>query len=91
MCLEEMRGTTVKSGFLFYGKERRRTNVLFDQSLREVTRRASKRLHQMIGDGETPPAVREKKCDSCSLLELCMPGALRFQRGADAWLDRQLE
>ena len=91
ICLEEMLGVEIESGYLFYGKARKRTLVVFDERLRATTRSAAERLHQMVADGETPPAVREKKCDSCSLLGLCMPDALRFRTGAASWLDRQLD
>jgi CRISPR-associated exonuclease Cas4 len=90
LCLEEMLQKPIASGALFYGKRRRHTPVAFDESLRTLTRAAAERLHALIASRITPPAMREKKCDSCSLLEICMPDALRFRRGAAAWFDRQL-
>jgi CRISPR-associated exonuclease Cas4 len=90
LCLEEMLNRRIESGALFYGKRRRRTDVIFDEALRALTRRSARRLHALITSRTTPPAVREKKCDSCSLLAICMPDALRLRRGAAAWFERQL-
>jgi len=73
MCLEEMYGCDAPAGFLFYGKRKRRTEVLLDETLRDRTRLAVGRLHEMIRNRETPRARREPKCDSCSLVELCLP------------------
>ena len=90
LCLEEMLNRSVESGALFYGKRRRRTDVLFDEPLRALTRDSACRLHALISSRITPLAVREKKCETCSLLTICMPDALRFRRGAAAWFERQL-
>lgn len=68
MCLEEGFQTPVPQGALFYGQTRRRLDVLFDAELRDLTTRTAARLHELIGSGVTPRAVREKKCDACSLL-----------------------
>ena len=90
LCLEEMLNVTISSGCLFYGETRRRTTVAFDEELRTVTIRAIQRLHELIVSRVTPLAVREKKCDKCSLLEICMPDAMRFKKGAAAWFSTQL-
>lgn len=92
LCLEEMLGTAIPEGRLFYGQTRRRTDVIFDAELRELTKETAQRLHELIANRETPPAVyEERKCDACSLIELCMPQAMRFQKGAGAWFARQME
>jgi CRISPR-associated exonuclease Cas4 len=44
----------------------------------------------LIASRITPSAVREKKCERCSLLPLCLPDALRLRRGAAAWFERRL-
>jgi CRISPR-associated exonuclease Cas4 len=73
ICLEEMLGVSVPEGALFYGKNRRRQAVAFDDDLRGCTAETATRLHTLIRSGITPPASYEKKCDTCSLLEVCMP------------------
>lgn len=90
ICLEEMLSIEIPGGQLFYGTKRRRFDVAFDEALRGTTRRAAERLHQMIQSGVTPPAVREKKCDACSLIAMCLPQVTAGSRSAQAFLDEQL-
>ena len=73
LCLEEMMGVQVPTGAIFYGKPRRRLEVVFDATLRDETTRAAARLHELIRGGKTPVARYEKKCESCSLMSLCLP------------------
>ncbi len=76
LCLEEMLGLPeggVPAGALYYGRIRRRVEVAFDTALRARTCEAVACLRQLINDGITPRAKREKKCDRCSLLNLCLP------------------
>ena len=89
MCLEEMLGVEIPLGQLFYGAQRRRTDVAIDAPLRSITAAAAARLQALMAAGETPPAIREKKCETCSLLPLCLPDAMH-RRSAAAYLRRQL-
>jgi CRISPR-associated exonuclease Cas4 len=73
MCLEEMLGVTIAAGALFYGSNRRRKEVRFDDGLRALTERLAARMHELYAEGKTPAARYEKKCDSCSLYERCQP------------------
>lgn len=75
LCLEEMLKVSIPSGALFYGQPRRRTDVTFDTPLRNTTEMLCRQLHELIDSRVTPPSTYEKKCDSCSLLELCKPKA----------------
>lgn len=84
ICLEEMLACAVPEGAIYYGKPRRRMAVLFDDVLRKKTTDTARQLHKLLRSGRTPQARYEKKCDSCSLLSLCMPkvtGARRSVRG----------
>jgi CRISPR-associated exonuclease Cas4 len=76
ICLEEMLHTEIPEGAIFYGREKRRYPVKFDDQLREFTKRIAFKIHQMFNQQHTPPAVYEKKCKSCSLINLCMPERL---------------
>lgn len=86
MCLEEMLGVAVSSGCLFYGENRRRTVVEFDAELRQLVTESAAALHAMIDSRQTPLAEYDaRRCDACSLIDLCQPKSLRFKRGAQAW------
>lgn len=92
ICLEEMLGVPVPAGALFYGQTRRRQEVAFDAELRALTVTIASELHALLAAGRTPPAVYEpRRCDACSLLELCRPKALERPRRVAAWLDRLIE
>ena len=91
LCLEEMLGLAVASGALFYGRRRRRTEVLFDAALRETTLAATRRLHELIASRRTPLAHREPKCDACSLLPICLPSALDRASSMGTWAERQFD
>ncbi|MCD4780000.1 MAG: CRISPR-associated protein Cas4 [Candidatus Omnitrophica bacterium] len=75
LCLEEMLnlGFALSEGAIFYGKTRRRENVLFDETLRSKTILACEELHALIDSGVTPKAEYCEKCDQCSLNEICLP------------------
>lgn len=88
---QECPGYRIPEGRIFYGQTRRRTDVIFDAELRALTADASRRLRELIASRVTPPAIyEERKCEACSLKELCMPLAMRFQKGAGAWFERQM-
>lgn len=88
LCLEEMLQVSIACGALFYGKRRRRTEVIFDQRLRATTADVAARLHEMIASRRTPPARREPKCDHCSLINLCLPEAMSKVKSMSGWVDR---
>ncbi|MBM4028464.1 MAG: CRISPR-associated protein Cas4 [Planctomycetes bacterium] len=73
LCLEEMLGTSIANGALFYGRPRRRQEVEFTETLRQQTRETAGKLHELLRSGQTPKAAYAKKCESCSLLERCLP------------------
>ncbi|HCT86213.1 MAG TPA: CRISPR-associated protein Cas4 [Candidatus Margulisbacteria bacterium] len=73
LCLEEMMNTNIPEGAMFYGKTRRREVVSFDEALRNTTIRIAHEVHKLIDNGVVPMAQYEKKCDSCSLVDVCMP------------------
>jgi len=91
MCLEEMLETAIEGGALFYGKTRRRAEVVFDEALRSETEALAGRLHVLFQSGETPPAAYEKKCERCSLVDVCQPRAVRPGKSARGYLRRMIE
>ena len=90
MCLEEMFGSVIGSGALFYGKRRRRTEVRFDEELRTHTEELARRMHRLFSAGTTPAAVYAKKCDRCSLFDRCLPRATSKRTTVERYLARAL-
>ncbi|KPQ28791.1 MAG: CRISPR-associated protein Cas4 [Marinobacter excellens HL-55] len=82
LCLEEMQGRPVDSGALWYWQTRHRADVPFSLDLREETRQVVANVRKLLTDGETPKVIYEKKCDACSLFDLCNPKLLGKDRSA---------
>jgi len=90
LCLEEMLDVRINSGALFYGQQRRRKEVLFDNELRALTAEVIDNIHQMMQNGKTPSAQYDKKCDACSLLGLCLPKSCGKSRSVSRYMNRML-
>jgi CRISPR-associated exonuclease Cas4 len=73
ICLEEMLGCSIETGALYYGSQHKRHEVVFDQPLRAETIETCRRLHELVGKRATPPAKYEKKCEKCSMIDICVP------------------
>ena len=88
LCLEEMLGVTVPRGAIFHVKSRQRREVVFDGTLRQKTEDTVGRLRNLADSGVTPLPEYQKKCDSCSLKEICLPKAIRPRATAARYLAR---
>lgn len=92
LCLEEMLNRSIATGALFYGENRRRVEVTFDEELRELVRATTHAVRACLLEGATPSAIYEpRRCDACSLIDHCQPKALRFKKGASTWFASHLK
>ena len=90
LCLEEMHGVSVPDGALFYGEVRRRTSVVFDDELRNLTQQTIAACRMIVQTNITPKATyKSKKCSACSLIDQCHPKG--FKKSAAAWLAEQIK
>lgn len=91
LCLEEMLGASVPEGALFYGAERRRSVVPFDNELRRLTERLTADTRRMLAAGRTPEAEYDRrKCSACSLRDSCQPLRPAKPGLVDRWLAQAL-
>ncbi len=94
ICLEssfERTPGSIAHGFLFYGKQQRRTEVRFDPELRELTLDIAAKVRHMLEQGHTAAAsYKPELCDRCSLIHLCQPKSMRLKRGTANWFSKQL-
>lgn len=88
LCLEEMMDLEIPQGYIFFGKTRRREEIVFDANLRQRTTETAAAIHRMIAAGKTPPAKYQAKCKHCSMIELCLPRAMRPRATASRYLVR---
>lgn len=75
LCLEEMTGKAVPEGALFYAGSRRRRVVRVDAELRRRVEEAGGMVRALLSGGEVPPPANDKRCDKCSLRDICQPAA----------------
>lgn len=89
LCLEEMTGVPIREGALFYGRNRRRKVVPMDAELRELTLAIAAGARAAIDTGDVPaPTYEPRRCDACSLYELCRPRGRRAL--GPEWLARRI-
>jgi CRISPR-associated exonuclease Cas4 len=87
LCLEEMLGHRIEGGALFYGKTRRRQDVVFDEDLRKETETTAARLHALFAARKTPKPIFDKRCPNCSFYTICLPEKLTGKISASDYLD----
>ncbi len=86
-ALEEMFTVDIAEGALFYGQPRRRTVVAIDPALRTLTQEVAVAARALIMAGRTPRVAYDKKrCDACSLIEICRPRTTGGAASAESWL-----
>ena len=89
MCLEEMLGCDIESGFLFYKQTQSREPVAFTEELRESVRKLSAEMHELFRKGHVPHVRKGKACSACSLHDECLPSLQ--PRSATSYIDAALE
>lgn len=77
MCLEDMLAVSVPEGALYYDRSRRRRIVHFDDSIRQFVVETISAVRQLFAQAELPEPVADKRCPNCSLIDACMPYAIR--------------
>ncbi|MGA9116177.1 MAG: CRISPR-associated protein Cas4 [Bacteroidota bacterium] len=80
LCLEEMIGVGIRRGSFFYGRIRRRVEVVLDDALRLETERTAVAVRHLLDQKKTPRAEYGPRCRNCSLEPRCLPKAMNDQR-----------
>ena len=95
ICLEDSfkrEPGSIETGYLFYGKQQRRTAVTFDTPLRTLTLEIVEKVRSMIQSGKTPTATYVPGlCNRCSLIQLCQPKCMRLKSGVERWFRQRIE
>lgn len=82
ICLEEMLCCpSIECAYLFYGTTRHREEVMLTDALREEVEKMLIEMRLLYERGHTPRVKTSKKCQSCSLRDICLP-KLNKQRSA---------
>ena len=78
LCIEERTNQTISYGEIFYYGNRRRQKVEFTPQLRQMTESAIASAHAMTKGKMPPPINNTKKCQACSLKNICMPQEMKY-------------
>ncbi len=73
LCLEEMLCCEFPFGYIYYGETRHREKISFDDALRKKVRDLFLEMHKYDAQQYTPKVKRSKKCNACSLKDVCLP------------------
>jgi CRISPR-associated exonuclease Cas4 len=91
LCLEEMLGITLPSSSFFYGQPRRRYDVDLNEELRRETEALVTLLHELTISRKTPEAEFTSKCQSCSLVNICLPKVTRGRKTVSSYITRMIK
>ncbi|MDO4537002.1 MAG: CRISPR-associated protein Cas4 [Coriobacteriales bacterium] len=76
ICLEEMYGSTIEVGFIFYGETRHREGIRINEELRQKVCEVAYHMHEAYELQSIPQVDYNSRCKRCSLLDICMPAAV---------------
>lgn len=82
ICLEEMFGKPVTHGAVWLHGQRRRREIQIDQALRQQALGVAQEIRGRRSTSGLPPAVFDRRCPDCSLINECLPGLVTDRRRA---------
>ena len=73
LCLEEMFGSPVPAGAVYYYASRKRREIPITEFHRSRTEEIIAEIRGMLVSQAVPPAQFDKRCPNCSLIDSCLP------------------
>lgn len=89
ICLEEMLCCSIPKGYLYYNETRRRTEIEINEMLRKQVSDIFTEMHQIFARSYTPKVKRAKRCNACSLKDICLP-VLCSNKSAHDYIEKTL-
>ncbi|WP_373248739.1 CRISPR-associated protein Cas4 [Mediterraneibacter gnavus] len=89
MCLEEMLCCEISYGYIYYGETRHREKIDFTIALKEKVKGMFKEMHKYYEQRYTPKVKWSKRCNACSLKDVCVP-ALNKNISAAGYIERKI-
>ena len=75
LCLEEMTGKTITTGYIYYAHSHQRQPVEISAQLRESAIATIQSVTTLLQTGLMPKAAYTQRCKGCSLYSQCLPQA----------------
>ncbi len=91
MCLEDMLALAIPEGYLYYAQTRRRVSVPLTAELRALVTQAAEEMHAYAGRSYTPRVKTSRACQSCSLVDVCLPGLQEKIIPASRYIRQQID
>lgn len=76
LCLEEMLSCQINYGFLFYKNTKQRDKIEFTEDIRNKVIATSNEILKYVVSKEAPKVRVSKKCNNCTIKNLCLPKIL---------------
>ena len=89
MCLEEMLCCKISRGYIYYGETKHRVEVIFTDEIREKVESAFTEMHKYYEQRYTPKVKISKRCNACSLKDICVP-VLNKRKSVSTYIDKML-
>ena len=90
MCLEEIYHIHIPCGAFYYGEIRHRIIVDITNELRNIVKQCTQDMHRIFNSGILPKAEYSKRCEKCSLKEICLPTMQKNCTTVKTYLDKNL-
>ena len=87
LCLEEMLCCRIPYGYIYYGETRHRMKVEFTDEIQEKVKKTFAEMHRYYEQRYTPKVKTSKKCNACSLKDICLP-VLNKKKSVSGYIDR---
>ena len=86
LCLEEMLGVDIPTGYVWYGGPRRRLRVPLVPELRREVREIVNRIRAQLISGRLPDAPNDERCSECQLRSHCLPELASAPRRVERYM-----
>jgi CRISPR-associated exonuclease Cas4 len=77
VCLEEKFCCSIEKCAIYYGKTHSREYVIITDEVRNKLRKTVEEMHRYYNTHTTPKAYKTRKCNACSLMDICIPSIFR--------------
>lgn len=89
LCLEEMLFCTISYGYIYYGETRHRMKVEFTNEIRDKVKSIFVEMHKYYDKQYTPKVKVSKKCNACSLKDICLP-VLNKKKSVSGYIENRI-
>lgn len=87
-CIEEMHNIKIEKSYIYYKLTNRRFEVSITDDLRLELVNLVKEMRNIMSQGETPMAIKNRNCKRCSLIEKCWPRLTTHKKSVKNYIEK---